>query len=129
MVVFVLLLLGSSLLLPSLVFVLFFGLGKKDVLSGSRAIQVYRLLGSTFDVKKLWKSIHDNICVFVFLECVLRLFWGVSGVLGTLFGLHRHKRIAYMLISRKPLKVSDMVRHMLQKPFIWEPLGSHFSYF
>jgi hypothetical protein len=41
--VFVLLLLGSSLLLPSLVFVLFFGLGKKDVLSGSRAIQVYRL--------------------------------------------------------------------------------------
>jgi hypothetical protein len=38
-------------------------------------------------------------------ECVLSSLWGVSGVLGELFGLHRHERIAYSLFSRKALKV------------------------
>ena len=79
MVVFVLLLLGSSLLLPSLVFVLFFGLGKKDVLSGSRAIQVYRLQGSTSEVKKHSKSIRDTVCVFVFLRVCFMVILGRVG--------------------------------------------------
>ena len=80
MVVFVLLLLGSSLLLPSLVCLLFFGLGKKtNVLSGSRAIQVYRLQGSTFEVKKHSKSIRDTVRVFVFLRVCFTLLLGRVG--------------------------------------------------
>ena len=87
---------------------------------------IYRRLGFTFEVKKRSKSIHDNVCVFVFRECVLRLFVGVSGVLGKLFGLHRHDRIAYMLFSRKPLKVSDTVRRRLQTTLDLGALGESF---
>ena len=72
------------------------------------------------------KSIHDHVCVSVVLDCVLRFFVGVSGVLGKLFGLHRHERIAYMLFSRKPLKVSDMVRHRLRKTLDLGALGESF---
>ena len=64
-----------------------------------------QVLGSTFEVKKHSKWIRNSVGVFVFRECVLWSFWGVSGVLGELFGLHRHERIAYSLFSRKALKV------------------------
>ena len=72
---------------------------------GIREVRSYRLLGFTFDVKKRSKSIRDSVSVFVFLDCVLRSFWGVLGVLGMLFGLHRHERIAYSLFSRKALNI------------------------
>ena len=47
--------------------------------AGDSAVRIYRLLGSTFDVKKHSKSICDTVRVFVFLRVCFKLIMGRVG--------------------------------------------------